>query len=191
MNKQEQLTYVRVGGDLKNAYNDQIIFELIRTSDLIGAILRLHFCLEEFLNVWCNKVTGVDDFFDIGFIGFDKKISIAQKLGLPDELAAVFKLFNKRRNDFAHDANSTITVDQLNDLRYKIDNIETFAKPVPKCNDNNFMGLNFDGREISWDSEGVTPKDRLVILYLVFALKLINRFDVAFKEKGIPFTYIV
>lgn len=64
---------VRIGGDVLGAFDDEVITALANTQDLIGAVLRVHFCLEECLNIWCNKVTDNKDFFDFGFIGFDKK----------------------------------------------------------------------------------------------------------------------
>lgn len=47
--KDQQL--VRVGGDVLGAFDDEIITALANTEDLIGAVLRVHFCLEEFLNI--------------------------------------------------------------------------------------------------------------------------------------------
>ncbi|MGV0885298.1 hypothetical protein V6760_00315 [Acinetobacter venetianus] len=76
--KDQQL--VRVGSDVLGAFDDEVITALANTQDLIGAVLRVHFCLEEFLNIWCNKVTSNKDFFDFGFIGFDKKIKIANDI---------------------------------------------------------------------------------------------------------------
>ena len=38
----------RVGGDIAAAYNMETISALTQTKDLIGAVLRIHFCLEEF-----------------------------------------------------------------------------------------------------------------------------------------------
>ena len=83
------------GYDFGNAHDPNISILLATTSDELGSVLRAHFCLEEFLDVWCNTITGVKDFLDIGFLGFDKKLAIAKKLGLGDDQALAFKEFNK------------------------------------------------------------------------------------------------
>ena len=69
-------------------------------------------------------------------IGFDKKIKIAVKLGLPENLSIIFKLFNSIRNKYAHDTSAKITIEQLNDIRIKIDSLPNFgSQPIPKCDD--------------------------------------------------------
>lgn len=67
-----------VGGDLSKAFDPNLILSLTHSDDLIGVVLRIHFSLEELLNLWCDKITKVDNFLDIGFIGFDKKLLIAK-----------------------------------------------------------------------------------------------------------------
>ena len=185
--KDQQL--VRVGGDVLGAFDDEVITALANTQDLIGAVLRVHFCLEEFLNIWCNKVTNNKDFFDFGFIGFDKKIKIAVKLGLPENLSVIFKLFNSIRNKYAHDTSAQITMEQLNDIRVKIDNLPNFgSQPIPKCDDPSFESLVGD-KVLSWNGINISTKDRIVFLYFVFSMKILGSYVVEFQKRNIPFNY--
>ena len=122
------------GYDFGKAFEPDIAILLATTSDELGSVLRAHFCLEEFLDVWCNTITNVKDFLDIGFIGFDKKLLIAKKLGLPDELTVVLKKFNKLRNNYAHDSSSVLNIDILNDIKNAINIVDAHSsQPIPNC----------------------------------------------------------
>lgn len=180
---------VRIGGDVLGAFDDEVITALANTQDLIGAVLRVHFCLEEFLNIWCNKVTDNKDFFDFGFIGFDKKIKIAVKLGLPENLSIIFKLFNSIRNKYAHDTSAKITIEQLNDIRIKIDSLPNFGtQPIPKCNDPLFKTPVGD-KILSWNGINISTKDRIVFLYFVFSMKILGAYVAELHKRGISFNY--
>lgn len=174
-----------VGYDFGKAFDPNIAILLATTSDELGSVLRAHFCLEEFLDIWCNTITGVKDFLDIGFIGFDKKLSIAKKLGLPDDLAIVFKKFNKLRNSYAHDGSSVLNTDTLSDIKNAIDLIDAHCpKTIPNCQD---MPLKIDGKDISWGGENTNNRERFVLLYLTFSMKLFHRFNHEFLSRRIEF----
>ncbi|MDC4688661.1 hypothetical protein [Acinetobacter baumannii] len=173
-----------VGGDLSKAFDPKLILSLIHSDDLIGVILRIHFSLEELLNLWCDKITKVDNFLDIGFIGFDKKLLIAKKLGLPNELFLVFKQFNKIRNSFAHDHNQELDLQKLIDIKNNIDAIETFIAPVPKISEGSYVdGIN--KKKYKWDDSDLSILKKFVYLYMVFSMKVIYRFKYEFSLKNL------
>ncbi|MDC4409317.1 hypothetical protein NQ656_04500 [Acinetobacter baumannii] len=173
-----------VGGDLSKAFDPKLMLSLIHSDDLIGVILRIHFSLEELLNLWCDKVTKVDNFLDIGFIGFDKKLLIAKKLGLPNELFLVFKQFNKIRNSFAHDHNQELDLQKLIDIKNNIDSIETFIAPVPKISEGSYVdGIN--KKKNKWDDPDLSLLKKFVYLYMVFSMKVIYRFKYEFSLKNL------
>jgi len=173
-----------VGGDLSKAFDPKLMLSLIHSDDLIGVILRIHFSLEELLNLWCDKITKVDNFLDIGFIGFDKKLLIAKKLGLPNELFLVFKQFNKIRNSFAHDHNQELDLQKLIDIKNNIDPIETFIAPVPKISEGSYVdGIN--KKKNKWDDPDLSILKKFVYLYMVFSIKVIYRFKYEFSLKNL------
>ena len=185
---------VRAGGDVAAIFDDNLITALINTHDLIGAILRIHFCLEEFIKLWCNKVTNTDDFFDLGkgkFITFDLKLALAKKLGLPKDIATIFKLINGIRNKFAHNINAIISLKEVNDIRYKIDNLKTYGSiKIPKCNDSNFKTI-IGNKLLSWNDNDITTKDHMILLYLTLSIKLISIFKFELNNKGLSFNYSI
>ncbi|MBN6528556.1 hypothetical protein JZM32_11155 [Acinetobacter pittii] len=175
------------GYDFGKAFEPDIAILLATTSDELGSVLRAHFCLEEFLDVWCNTITNVKDFLDIGFIGFDKKLLIAKKLGLPDELSVVLKKFNKLRNNYTHDSSSVLNIDILNDIKNAINIVDAHSsQPIPNCED---MPLEIGGKKISWDGEDTNNRERFVLLYLTFSMKLFNRFNYEFLSRKIAFNH--
>ncbi|WP_335999525.1 hypothetical protein [Acinetobacter johnsonii] len=176
------------GYDFGNAHDPNISILLATTSDELGSVLRAHFCLEEFLDVWCNTITGVKDFLDIGFIGFDKKLAIAKKLGLGDDQALAFKEFNKLRNSYAHDSSFQLTREKLNSLKNNVDSIVAHhnGEVLPSC-ESRYLELEGNGRKITWNAEDTTDHERFILLYLHLSMKLYYRFSYDFLERGIPF----
>lgn len=170
-------------GEFTSVHDVEVMGALVGTKDLIGAVLRVHFILEEFLNLWCSKVTGCEDFFNLKhFVGFGLKLAISEKLGLPSELVDVFRLFNKIRNNFAHEGKPVISDDQLNSIRYAIDRIA-----VDKT--KNLKGVAFHGHEFYWDTPNVSSIDRLILNYFTFNGKLREVFVKEFKSRNIPLPY--
>lgn len=176
------------GYDFGNAHDPSITILLATTSDELGSVLRAHFCLEEFLDVWCNTITGVKDFLDVGFIGFDKKLSFAKKLGLADDQFLAFKEFNKLRNSYAHNSSFKLTRQKLDGLKNIVDNIFAHhnGEELPSC-ERRFLELEGNGRKITWNADDTTDHERFILLYFHLSLKLYYRFCYEFLARGIPF----
>lgn len=124
-----------------------------------------------------------------GSLDLTKKLKL-QKLGLSEDLAVIFKLFNNIRNRYAHDTSAKITIDQLNDIRLRIDLLPNFGTtPIPKCDDPNFETL-VGNKNLSWGGTDITTKDRMVFLYFVFSMKILGSYASEFQKKNISFTYV-
>ncbi len=181
--------YTRLGGDFSEPFDLETIKALLGTKDTIGAVLRIHFCFERFLELWCNKITNCDDFFDFGRVTFSMKVDISKKLGLPIELAVVFKKFNNIRNSFAHKKNFAISAQNLDDLRHLIDRIPSHSdKQFPKMDDSSWKG-DFDGRIVFWNMPNISEIDKLLFIYFTFSMKTTGIFVKEFTEKGIIHSY--
>lgn len=178
-----------VGGDLSSIYDRETMRALHTTKDLIGAILRIHFCLEGFLNLWCSKIAQCEDFFDFSNnIPFNTKLEISKKLGLPHELAIVFKKFNQGRNKFAHEANHIISNDDLNSIRYAIDQIPVNISPTILKVEDSFI-VQADQLKIGWNTPDASTLHKLLLLFSSFHIKIIMIFAREFTEKGISFSF--
>ena len=175
-----------IGGDLAKIFDANLFIILMTSTDPIGVVLRIHFCIEAFLDLWCKKITNTEDFFDFGFIGFDKKLSIAKKLGFPEDVACAFKRINKIRNKFAHDIDAEIKITELNELRREIDTIETFDEHSFKISE---MKIETKDSLIKWDND-LTVIKRLVFLYSTLSLKLFHMYRYEFYSKGVASKFL-
>lgn len=175
-----------IGGDLAKIFDANLLIILVTSTDPIGVVLRIHFCIEAFLDLWCKKITNTEDFFDFGFIGFDKKLSIAKKLGFPEDVACAFKRINKIRNKFAHDIDAQIQLNELNELRREIDIIETFNVESFKISEMKIESKNI---LIKWN-EDLSAIKKIVLLYSTLSLKLFLRYRYEFEIKGVEFKYL-
>lgn len=181
--------YIRIGGDCSKIYDLETMNALLNTNDKIGAVLRIHFCCEHIIDLWCNKITSNEDFFDFGRTNFGMKVSIAKKLGLSAEIAAFLKNINNLRNSFAHQTNFVISNQKLDDMRHLVDQIPSYGiQSIPKINDPSWEGL-FDDRKICWSMNDITTIERLVLIYYTFSMKVLSVFNQEFAERGISFSY--
>lgn len=181
--------YIRIGGDFSKIYDLETMNALLNTNDTIGAVLRIHFCCEHIIDLWCNKITSNKDFFDFGRTNFIMKVSIAKKLGLPAEISSFLKNINNLRNSFAHETNFVISNQKLDDMRHLVDQIPSYgSQSIPKINDPSWEGL-FDDRKISWSMNDITTIERLVLIYYTFSMKVLSVFNQQFSERGISFSY--
>lgn len=186
-------SYTRLGGDFSQPYDLETIRALLYTKDTIGSVLRIHFCFERFLDLWCNKITGCDDFFNFGrgydAADFKMKVGISKQLGLPSELVTVFNKFNKIRNGFAHNRNTKISDEELNNIRLLVDKILSYGdSPIPKMDDPSWSG-KFDDRTISWNMQNISTVDKLLLIYFTFSLKTTGIFVREFTDRQIPFSH--
>lgn len=181
----------KVGADFINVLDINVIIALLDTNDDIGAVLRIHFLLENLLELWCSKITGYEDFFDFDDrISFNMKLKLAKKLEMNPEVASFIKVFNTFRNDMAHLKGSIISDDVLDKLRHALNRIPSFdEKKIPKIEDPEWVG-EFDNREISWNDSNISNKDKLTFIYFTFCLKVISVFINDLSEKGISVSYI-
>lgn len=176
-------------GDLSKVFDLENLIGLTSTKDLIGVMLRIHFGLEAYLNLWCNKVAECEDFFDFNDnVSFLYKLRISEKLGLPSELVAVFLSFNRVRNNFAHKRKAIINDIILNDIRNEINKIPIRISPtIGKVEEASIT--TDDYKKFSWNTPDISSIQKLLLLYFSLNAKAITVFHDEFKEKGIEFSY--
>ena len=178
-----------IGGDLERALDKELIKGIVDTPDLIGCVLRVHFCLEEILNLWCNKVTSTDNLFDTGsFINFDTKLAIAKNLGLPADIANVFKQINIIRNKYAHRSAYILEENVLNSLKDNVDKIITPEK-MDKIESFSIHPTIAFGQavKVTWKEADIRLK--FILVYFVFLIKLIHRLQLEFFNRNIPYSF--
>lgn len=180
----------RIGADWSDVFDLENIIALINTKDEIGAVLRIHFMLENLIELWCNKVTQHEDFFDFNSrLNFSLKLGIAKKLGLNSEIARFISTFNKIRNDMAHQKGNFISIDKIDNLRHALDSMPSYGEElIPEIGDPSWA-IEIDQRRFTWKSPNMSDIERLTFLYLTFGRKAIDIFTKELEGKGISIEY--
>jgi hypothetical protein len=75
---------------------------MLNALDKASVILRAHLILEEFLNIWCSRLTQTDDLFAGTFVPYKTKLVVAQNLGLDKDYENILDKFNEIRNRYSH-----------------------------------------------------------------------------------------
>ena len=114
-------SYTSIGGDFANVFDNSDYIALINSTDTAGIILRTHLILEDFINIWCSKITGTEDLFDGPFIAFKAKLNISKNLGLDKQFYDVLDKFNTIRNRYSHRRQYLLEESSLDSLCTSID----------------------------------------------------------------------
>lgn len=180
----------RVGADFSDIFDLNIIIALINSNDEIGSVLRIHFMLENLIELWCNKITENENFFDFRpRPSFSLKLEIAKKLRLNSEMARFIKTFNTVRNDIAHQKESIISTKVIDSLRHALDSMPSYGEElIPKIGDSDWS-IQIDQRRYTWNSPDMSNIDRLMFLYFTFSMKAIDIFVKELTEREIPVEY--
>jgi len=181
-----------IGADFAEVFDLNTMVALINSNDEIGAVLRIHFMLESLIELWCNKITKNEDFFNFKpRPNFSLKLEIAKKLELNAEIARFIKTFNNIRNGMAHKKENIISTNVIDSLRYALDSMPSYGEElIPKIGDSNWS-IQIDQRHFTWNSPNMSSIDRLMFLYFTFSMKAIDIFEKELTEKGIPIEYRV
>ncbi|WP_241647300.1 hypothetical protein [Rosenbergiella metrosideri] len=175
---------------LQNKDISKPLIKAVDTDDIVGAVLRIHLIAELLIDSWISARTSCPNIFgsnkkDRILIECSKKISIAERLGLPGNVCKVISKINTIRNDFAHKINpDDIKEDDMVGLIQSATNMvnETSEAPIEdhtlRINDENEV-LKY---EITIKSPPELNKYKLLMI-LLLAMKIITN-HVAKNHKG-------
>ncbi len=122
-NQIDYSTYVPIGGDFSNVFDHNDYGAMINSPDTMGVILRGHLILEDFLNIWCAKITHTNDLFSGrgSNPSFKAKLNISKNLGLNEDFYDAIDKFNDIRNSYSHRRQYLLEDSRLDSLRLKVD----------------------------------------------------------------------
>lgn len=194
MNFTDSDNYVTVGGDFTTVFDAEDYMAMVNSLDEVSVILHAHLILEEFLNIWSSRLTNTTDIFDGVFVPFKTKLVICKNLGLSSEYVEVFDKFNQVRNKFSHQRKFKLEQSLLKSLSGKVNSLESGHKMLP-CEEFEIYlsGLDQCGQHcnVTFRWENADLKKKIVILFIVFILKLVQWMQHEFIKRGIEYKLIV
>lgn len=153
--------------------NSQIFIQMIETEDNIGCILRGHFVIENFLNIYVSDRVGVQDFFNFR-INFNEKLKIAERLGIKKEIYSSIKVLNNIRNDLAHKHQHVITTQTIENFKNTVNQIKLINDSFPDINHMKIQLFDKDNQHISktYDFTSGDGRIKLIIIIALLIQKL-------------------
>lgn len=194
LNEDVSSNYLPVGGNFANVLDHKDYLALVNSTDTVGVVLRAHLILEEFLNIWCSKVTGTDDLFKGSFTGFNTKLNISKNLGLSDAFRDVLDRFNKIRNKYSHNRQYKLEESRLDSLIDRIDKLPS-VKEIVSCKEfsihiGGIEAETGDRHEVEYLYEEADLNKKIIIVFIVLVLKLLNWMQSEFQKRNIEYTII-
>ena len=113
-------THVGVGGDFARVFDHEDYLIMFNSLDEASVVLRAHLILEEFLNIWCSRLTGTEDLFAGTFVPFKTKLVVARNLGLSSQYDEILDKFNELRNRYSHRRKYALQLSSLVVLKDKV-----------------------------------------------------------------------
>jgi len=109
---------------------DQLsVQHLIFDSKELNSLLKGHLFIERILDTLIKKALQKPEIlYNKQQLTFSFKVNLAASLGvLPEEYWGPIKALNKIRNNYAHDLNYQVTINELNDLKLRWETIQNDA----------------------------------------------------------------
>lgn len=182
--------HVAVGADFSRIFDPNDFLAMINIPDEAMCVLRAHLILEEFLNLWCSKLTNTEDLYSGTFVPFKTKLVISKNLGMSGEIFIVADRINEVRNRFSHRKGHTLEKSTIDALRIKVDDLEVNVSML-KCNDFKLFisGKDQHGAAAefthTWEKSG--NRIRFLIVFLSFMLKFTHWIMGEFGKRGIGY----
>lgn len=186
--------HVAVGGDFARVFDHEDYLTMFNSLDEASVVLRAHLILEEFLNIWCARVTTTDDLFSGVFVPFKTKLVIAGNLGLNSGFRDALDKFNDIRNRYSHRRKYLLEQSTLDSLKVKVNKLPS-NPPMRPCEEFHLYAYGKDefGRDHEIRHEWATTdtKKRLLLIFVQLVMKFVQWMQSEFTRRDIEYSLIV
>ena len=187
-------THVGVGGDFARVFDHEDYLIMFNSLDEVSVVLRAHMILEEFLNIWCSRITGADDLFSGTFVPFKTKLVVARNLGLAQEYEDILDRFNDVRNRYSHKRKYALEQSKLDSLKDKVNALHS-EPPMLPCEQYHIFAQGEDqfGRpqEVRHEWSSTDTKKRVLLVIVQLVLKFVQWMQAEFNRRGIRYSLVV
>jgi hypothetical protein len=179
-----------VGGDFARVFDQEDYIAMVNAQDEASVVLRAHLILEEFLNIWCSRITGTEDLFAGPFVPFKTKLVVATNLGLSKNFEQVLDKFNEVRNRYSHRRKYALEASALDAIRVKVNDLPADPQILP-CEDFHLFvqGTDPQGNRIEVVHEWKTAdtKKRVLLVFVQLVMKFVQWMQGEFVRRGIQY----
>lgn len=186
--------HVKVGGDFARVFDHDDYLTMLNSLDEASVVLRAHLILEEFLNIWCSRLTNTDDLFSGTFVPFKTKLVVARNLGLAAEYEDILNKFNKIRNDYSHRRKYVLEASKLDAIRINV-NALACDPPLLPCEEYHIFAEGPDQhgqrREIIHKWSTTDTKKRILLIFVQLVMKFVQWMQQEFASRRIQYDLIV
>ena len=187
-------TDVAVGGDFARVFDHEDYLIMFNALDEASVTLRAHLILEEFLNIWCSRLTETDDLFAGTFVPFKTKLVVARNLGLSVEYGDILDKLNDVRNRYSHRRKYTLELSALDSLKNKVNALSS-EPPLLPCEQYHIFAHGKDqfgrSQEVRHEWASTDTKKRLLLVFVQLVMKLVQWMQGEFTRRGIAYNLVV
>ncbi|HCP79972.1 MAG: hypothetical protein CML16_14680 [Pusillimonas sp.] len=185
--------HVSVGGDFARVFDAQDYLIMFNSLDEVSVVLRAHMILEEFLNIWCSRVSSTEDLFAGTFVPFKTKLIVARNLGLASEYEDILDRFNEIRNRYSHRRKYALEESRLNSIKDKVNTLHS-EPPMLPCEEYHIYAQGHDqfgrSQEIRHEWSSTDMKKRVLLVVVQLVMKLVQWMQVEFNRRGIQYSLV-
>ena len=183
-------TLVGVGGDFARVFDHEDYLIMFNSLDEVSVVLRAHMILEEFLNIWCSRITGTDDLFEGIFVPFKTKLVVARNLGLAPDYESILDKFNEVRNRYSHKRKYVLEQSKLDALKNKVNALHSDPQMLP-CEQFHIYAQRKDqfgpSHELRHEWSSADTKKRVLLVVIQLVMKFVQWMQLEFNRRGIKY----
>lgn len=188
------VTHVAVGGDFARVFDHEDYLVMFNSLDEASVVLRAHLILEEFLNIWCGRLTGTDDLFAGTFVPFKTKLVVARNLGMASEYVEILDKINEVRNRYSHRRKYVLEQSTLDGLKNKVNALPS-DPPLLPCEQYHIFAQGKDqfGRpqEVRHEWSTTDIKKRVLLVFVQLVMKFVQWMQAEFTRRGVHYNLVV
>ena len=123
--------------DLHQLIHPEEFIRAAETEDELGCVLRMHLCLEQFLDKFIEEmVAPASGKSQSKNLTFSRKLKLSVSYGLADPLAEAISLINQIRNKFAHERGTVLSEEDSQKIADLVDKVAVLpGKKEPPVRD--------------------------------------------------------
>jgi len=162
--------------------------KVLNSEDELGAVIRAHIHIEALLLELLRLLVKDEGALRKLNLEFSQSVDLAIALGLGPEHAKGLRAFGKLRNEFAHDLNSRLSDNRINNLYMSLSTADKEVIQHAYARTNSQLGANPPS------FKDLTPKEKFVLVavalrgMLEVALSEVRKAEDSMQEKNPPGT---